>query len=337
MQDLKSKIEKAILRFQNISAGLMLDQKTVDSLSILSSELKSAEAFESISKDPYWPKWGSPWWKVLLLYESGYKHMIPLEFLDKLIRIIDSHYLHWFPLLESELPENCDAYRDVLCHCALGNIYKVLEECGFEVRTKLPWWCEWLGKYQLPDGGYNCDEAAYTRSKKSSFLSTLPMLEAMLTVYKKTGDLWVKGLLDKGAQYLISHNIYKSSTAKIITEEWFKISFPHYYDYDVLLGFSFIVDWALITGAELPYELVTDCIDQIEKSVNADGYVVLSSNKLEKVGSLFYRQNQWIWDDKSETFPALVLFSKAGEVSITLTIKWYETITRLQSLNVRTV
>jgi hypothetical protein len=34
-----------------------------------SDYLQSDEALESIEKDPYWPKWNSPWWHMLLLHE----------------------------------------------------------------------------------------------------------------------------------------------------------------------------------------------------------------------------------------------------------------------------
>ena len=322
-------IKKALRRKQDISGKLQLTAEQVTSLHKLSAELRTEAALQSIRLDPYWHKWDSPWWKVLLLSEAGYAQIIPREFLEELISVLDTHCLHVFPLTEAEMPANCNPYRDIMCHCALGSMYRVFEECGIEVRTRLPWWYNWLQKYQLPDGGYNCDEAAYTKSRKSSFLSTLPMLEAMLIVYQKTHNSYIKPLLDKGAQYLLKHSVYKSSSGKLIAGIWLSHSFPRYYDYDVLRGLSFLVDWAGETGSTLPSELVSDCFNQIEKQVNAEGYIILGENKLVEEGSLYYRKGEWIWDDKSTFFPALDLLSKAGEVSIPLTIKWYETLQKL--------
>jgi hypothetical protein len=35
--------------------------------------LASCKALESIEADPYWPKWDSPWWQMLLLHEMAAK------------------------------------------------------------------------------------------------------------------------------------------------------------------------------------------------------------------------------------------------------------------------
>ncbi len=360
MNDLQLKIEKSLVEYQSISSRLIMDEDQNSILMDLGKELSSDLSLDSIKLDPYWPKWNSPWWKALLLYEAGYKHLIPHEFLDNLINIIDSHYLHYFPLIQADLPENCDPYRHVICFCALGNMYKILEDCGYDVHMRLPWWYEWLEKYQLPDGGYNCDEAVYTKNMKGSFLSTLPMLEAMLIVFQKTKDSHIKALLDKGAQYLLQRGLYKTSTLQDINKGWLQLSFPRYYDYDILRGITFIIDWAYHTGSELPGDIIRDCFDQIAKLVNEDGYLVPAINKISSEGSLFYVNQQspvappldgcivapgltgchvevsllavnkqWIWKDQSDSFPALDLFNLPGEISIPLTLEWYRTLEKL--------
>jgi len=110
----------------------------LNSLSQLGEELKLEAAYMSVKLDPYWPKWNSPWWKVVFLYEAGFKQFIPRDFLQYLITVMDCHYLHQFPLTESEIPKDCDPYRDIMCFCALGSMYKVLEGCGFDVQAQLP-------------------------------------------------------------------------------------------------------------------------------------------------------------------------------------------------------
>lgn len=332
MNELKLKIESYLKVYQSWQKELCLSELQIDSLHKVSAELKTSKAIDSINLDPYWPKWNSPWWKVLLLYETGFKHLIPVEFLDVLIDIIDKHYLHYFPLTEAELPKDIDPYRDILCFCALGNMCRVLEDCGFCVKERLPWWYEWLQKYQLPDGGYNCEEGAHTKSRKSSFLSTLPVLEAMLIIYVKTQDNQIKVLLDKGASYLLKHNIYKSSKNQIIDDDWFQISFPRYYDYDVLRGFSFIVDWAYLTKSTLPNALVEDCLTQIQKSINSDGYIVLGKNKVSLDGSLYCIDQSWTWKNNSESFAALDMFCAEKNQSIPLTLTWIKTLERLSTI-----
>ena len=39
--------------------------------------LASAAALASLARDPYWPKWDSPWWHMALLHELGLSPMIP--------------------------------------------------------------------------------------------------------------------------------------------------------------------------------------------------------------------------------------------------------------------
>jgi len=33
------------------------------------SYLSTLPALQSIERDPYWPKWDSPWWHMVLLHE----------------------------------------------------------------------------------------------------------------------------------------------------------------------------------------------------------------------------------------------------------------------------
>jgi hypothetical protein len=40
--------------------------------------LESDAALHSIQADTYWPKWHSPWWHMLLLWELGEARRIPL-------------------------------------------------------------------------------------------------------------------------------------------------------------------------------------------------------------------------------------------------------------------
>jgi len=142
--------------------------------------LASPAAVGSIAADPYWPKWDSPWWRMTLLWELGLARLIPPPVVEAMVNAVDTHYLRLFPVREEELPPGCDPHRQVLCHCAAGTMMQVLYACGVDLDVRLPWMRPWLHQYQLPDGGLNCDEGAYVTSLKSSTVSTLPPLEAVL-------------------------------------------------------------------------------------------------------------------------------------------------------------
>ncbi len=292
----------------------------------LSEELTSTLTLESIQLDPYWPKWNSPWWKALLLSEAGMSELIPKQFVEEMIEAMNRHYLHYFPLVETDIPAACEPYRHILCHCALGNMCRLIELRGYEADKELPWFIDWWARYLLPDGGYNCDEAAYTKSGKSSFLSTLPMLEAMLLIYKRTGYETLKKNLEAGAQYLINHAVYKSSTGKLITDIWLQLSFPRYYDYDVLRGLSFLAEWAVLFGKTLPHAIVADCLKQIEPALDESGLIRITEDKIAVEGSLMQNGGVWEWKEKASRFTALDMFGKVGIVSLPLSRQWLSTL-----------
>src|SRR6185436_15101461 len=112
------------------------------------------EARRSLALDSYWPKWHSPWWHMLLLEELGEARAIPGATVAALITSVDA-LLHFFPVRPEEAP-SADPRRDIMCHCALGNIVRLLTACGVEVERSLPWARPWFRHYQMADGGLNC-------------------------------------------------------------------------------------------------------------------------------------------------------------------------------------
>ncbi len=77
------------------------------------SYIDSKEARHHLERDPYWLKWNSPWWHMLALSEMGLGHRIPPSLLELMAELLNSHYLHHFPLVESELPAGMDSWRKV--------------------------------------------------------------------------------------------------------------------------------------------------------------------------------------------------------------------------------
>ncbi len=228
--------------------------------------LESNEALHSLKLDPYWPKWDSPWWHMTLLWELGLADRIPDSIARGMIETLNSHYLRFFPTSAEGLPEGADPYRHVACHCALGTIYQVLDACGVSVDKELPWLRPWFLKYQLPDGGLNCDEKACSKPlPKSSVVSTLPPLEAILFCTHPPFTAEEESFLDRGASYLIAHKLFRSANGdKVIDQDWLKLCFPRFYEYDILRGLYFLKRWAEVRKRPAPAEAVGEAMDILQ-------------------------------------------------------------------------
>ena len=137
--------------------------------------LASDAGVAAITADPYWPKWDGPWWRMTLLWELGLAERIPPRAVRAMVSTLHTHYLRRFPESEDDLPPGMDIYRQSACHCMIGTGFQVLHACGVRVDEELPWLREWILKYQLADGGWNCDNGV---TRCSSFVSTLPPAEA---------------------------------------------------------------------------------------------------------------------------------------------------------------
>lgn len=212
--------------------------------------LGSKEAAASVTRDPYWPKWNSPWWHAVALWEIGLAHRIPTGLLTHLAETASRHYLHEFPLKEEDVPPGKDTYRDIICHCALGTLLRLMHECDVDVMRHFSWTWEWLSRYQLPDGGYNCDEQAYSRERPvSSIVSTVPMLEALVELERGGFDLPVR-LADGAAEHVLSHRFCRSvRTGAVLRAEWPTPLFPRFYEYDVLRGLAAVCEWMALRQA----------------------------------------------------------------------------------------
>src|SRR5262245_58668547 len=101
--------------------------------------LNSDRAPQSLDADFYWPKWDSPWWHMLLLYEMKEARRIPQSIVEKYVAALNKLPLKIFPIHPDEMPPGTDPARGTFCHCFLGNVYQVLAACGVDVDTELPW------------------------------------------------------------------------------------------------------------------------------------------------------------------------------------------------------
>jgi hypothetical protein len=124
---------------------------------------------------------------------------------------------------------------------------------------------------QLQDGGWNCDAPP---SKRSSFNSTICVLEGLLEYEKATGvTSAVKDARLRGQEYLLERKLFRSlSTGKVIERDrksdcdFREFSFPARWHYDILWG----LDYLRKAGA-CPDERAAEAIDLVAGKQHQDG------------------------------------------------------------------
>ncbi len=292
--------------------------------------LRSPAALAALDADPYWPKWDGPWWRILLLHEMGLSRDIPPVIVEKLVESLGRHLLPTFPFKLEDVPPGKDPYGNVACHCQLGCVYQVLFASGVDVDARLPWIRPWFLRYQLPDGGLNCDEAAYTKAvPKSSIVSTLPALEAILLCTPRPFTPEEIRFLDRGAQYLIERRLWRSISrgGAVIDESWAKLSFPRFYFYDLLRGLVFLVRYAKRLNRPLPTEAASEAFEIVREHL-VDGQLAPRRRAFEGTKTR-WRDEDGAWHRGeaarlARSFPLLEAVSEVGTTSPFLTREFEE-------------
>lgn len=303
----------------------------------LVASLATPEAVAALAADPYWPKWTNPWWGFLLLVEMGLAHRVPPSLVEAMAAAVDGHYVHGFPLREEDLPPGTtEPMRIILCHCALGSVWRMLASCGLNVDERIPWFRPWVTRFGMPDGGFNCDEAAYLRpSPHSSVVSTLPVLEALLDFGNPEGDEAVAAVLDKGAEYLIRRRLCRSlsKNGALMDPSWLTPDFPRFYEYDVLRGLAFLASWAERRRRPLPLAAIEETLQAVRSRLSPDGTLAPRGRDLEADGTLkAAATGPWEWSPKAGLFDLLRHVHRTDQPSPWLTRQWYDTVARLAVL-----
>jgi hypothetical protein len=245
---------------------MTLDTAIADSVRYLASD----EAADSLAADAYWPKWHSPWWHALLLFELGEAARIPRRAVDGLIAAMDRFPSRTFPVTAAEVAGR-DPHREIMCHCALGSVYQVIAACGVDADVALPWAEPWFVRYQMADGGLSCDETAYWVADEcpSSMVGTVAPLEAMLVGDPAQWSAARRRFVDRAAAFLVARRLVEGSSTRHNAEEraaaptWRRCCFPRFYFYDVLRGATALQTWSRKTGAALPVDVVRPVVDEL--------------------------------------------------------------------------
>jgi hypothetical protein len=91
---------------------------------------------------------------------------------------------------------------------------------------------------QLADGGWNCE--AENGSVRSSFHSTICVLEGLLGYARAGGRRDVTAARHDAEEYLLSRSLFRrASTGEVVDEDWLRFSFPVQWHYDVLRALEY--------------------------------------------------------------------------------------------------
>jgi hypothetical protein len=305
----------------------------VDEAALASSAryLASSGALESVERDVYWPKWDSPWWHMLLLFELDEAHRIPRRMVETMAAQLDRQPLHIFPIHEGEAPPGTDPSHQVMCHCALGSMHQVLTACGVDVAAALPWIEPWFDRYQMADGGASCDETAYLSAEcASSMVATIAPLEAMLARPPSP-------FADRAAGFLIDRQLVNGSSSQHNAEEqtaalsWPNVSFPRFYFYDVLRGLSALVKWATVHERAVPIAALAPALAHLALAF-PDGVVRVQRQAFIDTGTRLHVDGRWQRQSRALSFQLLEATSVLGAPSATLTRRWTHTRRELLAL-----
>lgn len=288
--------------------------------------LASDAALASLAEDPYWPKWDTPWWHMLLLWELGEARRIPARTVRAMVAALDALPLHTFPLRPEDWPPGLDHARHASCHCAIGSIDQVLTACGVDVDAELPWIATWFARYQMRDGGYSCDEAAYGVADEcpSSMVGTIAPFEAML----RRGP---SDVVERGARFLVERALVRGSDTRHNAEEreaapqWLAPAFPRFYFYDVLRGLTALVRWATVMRRAVPVAAVAPAAAHLA-TIARDG--VVRVGRQAHAGKRTWMRGAdgtWIRVRVARSFALLDEVSRVGAPSARLTTEWRAT------------
>ena len=210
-------------------------------------------------------KWDGPWWQLAVLCEMGEVERIPRSAVDSALWQLKHGAWQEFVISDRDAPQTgADKEKMDCCHCELGVFYMILSACGCDTEAELPWIRRWFLKHQLPDGGLNCEPDAYLQSGKSSIVSSLPPLEAVLFFTDRDYTYSEKKFLDNGAKYLIEHRLVCSKeSGSVVNTEWLKPLFPRFFEYDILRGLYFLVEWSRRRGKPLPKDVIEEGVDRL--------------------------------------------------------------------------
>lgn len=123
---------------------------------------------------------------------------------------------------------------------------------------------DWFLDEQKDDGGWNCE----VKSERSSFNTTISVLEALLEYERKIGgDATISEARQQAHEYLLERRLmYRLSDGELVNKRWLLMSFPPRWFYDVLRGLDYLAD----AGAK-PDARCDEAVEVIHSKQRKDG------------------------------------------------------------------
>ncbi|NNF10689.1 MAG: hypothetical protein HKN74_10425 [Acidimicrobiia bacterium] len=118
---------------------------------------------------------------------------------------------------------------------------------------------------RLADGGWNCD--AENGSTRSSFDSTIDVLDGLVAFEQHTGRADVQAARRAGEEYLLERHLFRRrSNGEVVRQGYLEFAFPYYWHYDVLRA----LDYFRSAGAQ-PDPRMADGVEIVRSKRQPDG------------------------------------------------------------------
>ena len=112
--------------------------------------------------------------------------------------------------------------------CVTGMVTRALLRFGYRDHPAVQRSIDWMVRVQLPDGGWNDEEA--TRGT----LDGWKPLEALAELPVADRDARVGRAIERGAEFFLERRLMREGSRRY--PPWFRIHYPNHYYYDLLVG-----------------------------------------------------------------------------------------------------
>ena len=204
-----------------------------------------------------------------------------------------------------------DALRQQQLSCLTGNVCAALIRLGYQDDVRVKKALDWLVKIQFQDGGWLCPYwSAHVKDKHGCFMGTICPLEAFSEIPAQNRSQGMQVTIEKGAEFLLMHRLYRADhhNNKIINKGWLKLSFPWFYNYNVLRGLDILSKLGYTKDKRLD-----DAVKILSGKQQKDGKWILENSpngrmqtNIESKG----KPSKWI------TLKALGILKRLGKITV---------------------
>ncbi|MFC2164392.1 nitrogen fixation protein NifH [Acidobacteriota bacterium] len=127
--------------------------------------------------------------------------------------------------------------------CLTGNMIWSLIKLGYADDPRVKRGVEWISTFQRVDDGEGEKPTGWPYDKRNvcwgshtCHLGVVKAMKAVAEIPEEKRDEKVKGIIDKGSEYLLRHHLFKRShdLERVAKAKWLKLGFPSMWDTDVL-------------------------------------------------------------------------------------------------------